>query len=320
MKLLFLGTPEFAVPSLRALVAAGHDVRAVLCRADKPSGRGLAETPPPVKVEALRHGLPVLQPKKLKDPALAERLKALEPEVVVVVAYGLLIPKWFLELAPFGCVNVHGSILPRLRGAAPLQHAILEGFSTSGISLMKLDEGMDTGPVYETFEVPLGPRDTTGELHDRLAALSEQVLPAALERIVGGQVKAEQQDDSKATLAPKLPVEMERLRFGDPAWRVDRIVRTLSPRPGAYAIFRGKRLKLLRSAPAAGSGKPGELLAVESGHTLRVACGEGALEVLELQPEGKRPMSAGQFLAGHRLTSGETFETAEAPAQEAKTC
>lgn len=321
MKLLYLGTPEFAVPSLRALASAGFEIQAVLCRADKPSGRGQEFHAPPVKLAAQELGLRVLQPKKLRDPALAGQLGELAPDVAVVVAYGMLIPKWLLELAPAGCVNVHGSLLPLLRGAAPIQHAILEGFTTSGITLMKLDEGMDTGPVYESYEVPVGPHETAGELHDRLSELSAKVLPAALARIVAGELRSSPQDDSRATLAPKIPIESERICWSDSAARVDRLIRALSPRPGAFTQLHGKRLKLLKCLPApagTAAASPGTLQT--GGHALRVACGEGWLELSELQPEGKRRMSAAEFVSGYRVKDGEAFETPPVPGPEAAVC
>lgn len=309
MKLIYLGTPDFAVPSLDALVAAGFEVAAVLCRPDRPAGRGLKQQPPPVKVAALRHGLTVLQPEKLRGPELKAQLRALEADVTVVVAYGLLVPRWVLDLTPAGCVNVHGSLLPLLRGASPIQSAILQGFPTSGLSLMKLDEGMDTGPVYLRRAVTIGPHETAGELHDRLAALSAEILPEALRQIVSGALQAEPQVNGMATHAPKLTPEMEQLDWTLPAQTLDRIVRALSPRPAAHGFFRGKRVRFLRVAPEPGpDGQgPGTLVAGEPGQPPRVACGEGWLALLEVQPEGKRAMTGLEFYLGHRPAQGEGF-------------
>ena len=321
MKIIYLGTPAFAVPSLDALVTAGFEVAAVLCRPDRPAGRGMKDQSPPVKLAALRHGLTVLQPEKLRGPELKTQLRALEADVMVVVAYGLLVPRWVLDLTPAGCVNVHGSLLPLLRGASPIQSAILQGLPTSGISLMKLDEGMDTGPVYLRRAVTIAPHETAGELHDRLAALSAELLPEALRQIVQGALAAEPQVDAMATHAPKLTPEMELLDWSLPAVTLDRNIRALSPRPGAHSFFRGKRIKLLRSAIAMGplGQAPGSLAAGEPGHPPRVACGEGWLALLEVQPEGKRVMSGAEFYLGHRPGPGERFQP-PAPAEGDAAC
>lgn len=321
MKILFCGTPAFAVPSLRAVAAhSDFEITAVLCRPDKPSGRGMKLRAPAVKTAALELGLPVMQPRKMKKPR--EDVQALAPDVAVVVAYGVILRKWFLDLPVRGCINVHGSLLPALRGAAPIQRAILEGLPVTGITLMQMDEGMDTGPLLLTRETPVAARETAGTLHDKLAGLGAEVLVEGLEALRDGRLTPTPQDDSKATLAPKIESSLEVVDWFRPAEVIDRQVRALSPRPGASTWLAGRRLRLVEVLPFEGeapagvrSSPPGTLHGSPSTcRRLLVRCGEGVLELLRVQPEGKRPMDAQAFVNGYGPFEGTELATPSVPA------
>lgn len=286
-----MGTPDFAVPALRALVAARHEVVAVYTRAPKPAGRGQKERPSPVGLVAAGLGLPVRHPRSLRDEAAQADLAALAPEVIVVVAYGLILPPAVLAIPPRGCLNIHASLLPRWRGAAPIHRAVLAGDAETGVAIMRMEEGLDTGPVLLEGRVPIGPEDTTGDLHDRLAELGAGLIVEALAGL--DRLEARAQAAEGVTYAAKIDKGEGRIDWSRPAGEVDRLIRGLSPFPGAWTEAGGERVRILRSRLASGAGRPGGRL-----EGLRVACGSGAVEILEAQREGKRAMGAGELLRG----------------------
>lgn len=303
MKIVFMGTPDFAVPCLTALREAGHEVAAVFTQPDKPKGRGYALTPPPVKVKALEYGLPVYQPTTLRDGEALRLLKEIGPDVIAVVAYGKLLPGEILELPPMGCVNVHASLLPRHRGASPIQWAIVSGDRETGVTTMYMAEGMDTGDILEKTVTPIGPDETAAELHDRLSNLGAALLVHTLNGMESGEIVPEKQDDALATKAPIIRKEMGRLDFSKSAAELHNLARGFYPWPGVYTQLDGKRLKVLETGLGEGTGRPGEV--IEADGRLLVACGDGrALELKKVQPEGKRPMTAAEWLRGRPLNRG----------------
>jgi methionyl-tRNA formyltransferase len=301
-RIVFMGTPAFAVPSLEAAASIG-DVVLVVTQPDRRRGRGHAVAPSAVKEWALARGLPVRQPQKLKATRFHEELHPFAPDVAVVTAYGRLLPPEVLAVPARGCVNLHASLLPKYRGAAPIQWAVASGETETGVCLMLMEEGLDTGPVIARTAIPIGPGDTAGTMHDRLARLAATLLTAELPPYLRGERVPVPQDHGRATLAPPLRKEDGRLDFRLPARVLSFRVRGFSPWPGAFTVLEGKLLKILRAAEAPGGGVPGEVLsATPSG--IEVACGEGTLVIEELQLEGKRPMRAQELLAGHRIRAG----------------
>ena len=292
-----MGTPDFAVPSLDALVAAGLAPAAVVTVPDKPAGRGQRVRGSAVKAAAERHGLPVLQPAALDDPAFVAELRALAPDVIAVVAFRILPPAVY-ETARLGAFNLHGSLLPAYRGAAPIQRALMDGVQETGVTTFFLQQAVDTGHVILRRRVAVGPDDTAGDVHDRLAEVGAEAVVESARRIAAGTADAEPQDDALASAAPKIFREDARVDWARPARRVHDHVRALSPVPGAWTTWAGETLKVLRTAlaDAAASAAPGTV-AVEDGRML-VACGGGRVEVLEVQREGKRRMPAADFLNG----------------------
>ena len=292
MRLVFMGTPEFSVPALDALVAAGHEVVAVYTQPPRPAGRGKKDRPSPVQARAGALGLPVRHPVSLRRPPEVQAgFAALQPNVAVVVAYGLILPRAVLDVPRHGCLNIHASLLPRWRGAAPIHRAILAGDAETGVSIMQMEAGLDTGPVLLDAATPIGAEETTADLHDRLAALGARLIVEALARL--GELAPRPQPEIGVTYAEKIDKTEARIDWTRPAVEVDRQIRALSPFPGAWCEVKGERVKLLRSRLATGRGAPGAVLG-----GLTVACGEGAVEVLEAQREGKRPMPAAEFLRG----------------------
>lgn len=299
MRVIFMGTPDFAVPSLQALLDAGHEVCAVYTQPDKPRGRGHKLSPPPVKVLAQGHGLPVCQPATLRDAAVQQQLSALSPDLIVVVAYGKLLPQAVLDIPRYGCINVHGSLLPKYRGAAPIQWAVLDGQKVTGVTTMYMAAGMDTGDILLQKETPIGPEETSGELFDRLKDLGAQLLIDTLSQLEKGTLHPVPQDEAQATKAPMLQKEMSALDWSLPARKLHDLIRGLNPWPCAVYTLEGRRVKLLGSQVAEGSGTSGEARCVNG--ELMVFCGEGALRITLLQsPEGKR-MSGKDYLLGHPL-------------------
>lgn len=312
MRIVFMGTPEFAVSSLRACLQIG-EVVAVVTQPDKPKGRGQELAAPPVKVLAQEHGIPVLQPLKLRGQNFGEELKRLGAEVCVVTAYGRILPPDVLQAPKHGCVNVHASLLPRWRGAAPIQWAIAAGDPKTGVCLMQMDEGLDTGAVISCAETPILEDDTSQSLHDRLSALGGELLVRDLPRYVRGELTPAPQPTEGVTLAPIIKKEDGRLDFGRPAVELERRLRAFTPWPGAYTTLRaadgggGKdallKVHTAKAEPEAPSAAPGTVLSAGP-DGIRIACGAGALRILELQPEGRRRMTAGEFLAGRKLETG----------------
>lgn len=305
MRAIFFGTPQLAVPSLEAVHELADVVR-VISQPDRPAGRGMKLRPPPVKARALELGLPVEQPKKVRTDDFAASLRELEADVAVVVAYGRILPRAVLDAPRRGCVNVHASLLPRWRGAGPIQWAIVHGDEETGVCLMQMDEGMDTGPVIACERTPIERDETAAELGARLAAMGAGLLTAKLPAWVAGELEATPQDDSGATLAPLLQKADGRLDWRKSAREVHDRVRGLYPWPGAFTEVDGAVVKIHRTEvrSEAGSGtEPGEVLAVGP-DGIEIACGRGTVAILELQLEGKRRSSARDFLAGHRWEPG----------------
>jgi methionyl-tRNA formyltransferase len=306
VRIVFFGSPPFAVPSLRQ-VAAAHEVILVVSQPDRPSGRGQALTPPPVKVAALELGLPVEQPAKLKDPAVAERLATLGPDVFVVVAYGRILPPALLAVPRLGPWNVHASLLPELRGAAPIQWAIIRGAQRTGACIMRMEEGLDTGPVAACAEEPIRDDDTAGTLSERLASLGSRLLASTLPRIEAGTVSLVPQDHVRATLAPMLTKEDGRLDFRQPARAVSAHARGVDPWPGATARLAGDSIRLFAPRLLSRQGAPGEVLGlVDEG--LAVACGQDAVAFGELQLPGRKRLPAAAVLAGRDIPPGTRLE------------
>jgi methionyl-tRNA formyltransferase len=304
MRIVFMGTPQFAVSSLQACLELG-DVVAVVTQPDKPRGRGQEVSFSPVKELAVAKGLPVLQPLKLRGTTFADELRALNADVAVVTAYGKILPQDVLDAPRRGCVNVHASLLPRWRGAAPIQWAIAAGDETTGVCLMQMDAGMDTGGVIDRAELPIDVDDTSSSLHDKLSALGGDVLRRSLTRYVHGELPVVPQANDGIVMAPMIKKEDGKLDWSRPARELERRLRAFTPWPGAFCTFDGALLKVGKAAVGEGKGAPGTVLAA-SADGVEVACAEGSLRLLTLQPEGKRPMSAKEFLAGRRVTVGST--------------
>ncbi len=306
-RVLFAGTPEFALASLEALTHAGIVPLAVLTQPDRPAGRGKRLTASPVKQFALEQGIEVMQPATLKDRATVMRVAAFEPDILVVAAYGLILPQSVLDIPAQGCLNVHASLLPRWRGAAPIQAAILAGDEETGISLMAMTAGLDCGPVYVEEALAIGPDETAGDLHDRLAVLGGELLVRHFDAILGGSLAAVEQDDSRATYAGKINKQDARLDWQQPAEALQRQVRAYNPAPGAFFLLDDTPVKCWRASVVAGNetAVPGEVLSAGRDGIV-VACGQQALRLDSLQRPGKRPVTAGEFagavaIAGRRL-------------------
>jgi methionyl-tRNA formyltransferase len=304
LRLIFMGTPDFAVPALRALLEAGHEVVAVYTQPPRAAGRGLNQKKSPVQVFAEGAGLTVLNPARLKGREEQERFRALAADAAVVVAYGLILPLATLAATRHGAFNIHASLLPRWRGATPINRAIMAGDSESGVAVMRLEEGLDTGPVCLMAHVPIGPDETAGELHDRLAAAGAALMVKALAALKRGELKCHKQGADGVTYAEKIAPSETRIDWTRPARDVHNHIRGLSPHPGAWfeLELNGKpeRIKALRATLAQGSGAPGTLI----DDRLTIACGQGAVRLIEVQRAGKKPMNADDFLRGIKLRAG----------------
>jgi methionyl-tRNA formyltransferase len=307
VKIVFAGTPEFAARCLEALLESRHRVSGVLTRPDRPAGRGLEPAASPVKRLAAARGIRVDQPANLKDAQLQKELKDRKPDIIVVVAYGLILPQAVLEIPQYGALNIHASLLPRWRGAAPIQRALLAGDRETGVSIMQMDAGLDTGPVLLQERVPILEDDTAGTLHDRLGGLGAKLIVRALSDLEAGGLRAVPQTAEGVTYAAKLDKRESRLDWRERAVAVSRRVRAFDPSPGARARLRGVELKIWRCAAVPDRGIPGEVLGAHPGGVL-VACGEGALLITELQRSGGRRLAAAEFLRGFPLSAGERFE------------
>lgn len=302
MRIVFMGTPDFAVPSLQALIDAGHDVCAVYTQPDKPQGRKQILTAPPVKTLALEHDIPVFQPNTLKNEDEQARLRELAPEVIIVVAYGKLLPKAVLDIPPHGCINVHGSLLPRWRGAAPIQWAVIAGDEMAGVTTMQMAEGLDTGDMLLTYETKVGEKETAGELFDRLAQSGAELLTQTLVKL--DEITPRPQDDAQSCYAHMLDKQMAVIDWGKSAHEIDCLIRGLNPWPIALTTLSGERLKVFAAEKAAGNGEPGTVLEADPKKGLTVACGEGALGLTEIQLVGGKRMKATDFLRGHAIEVG----------------
>ena len=315
MKLVFAGSPAFAVPTLERL-AAEHDIRSVVTQPDRPVGRKQQLQPPPVKEAALRLNLPVFQPERIKSDESRTFLEGVKPDAIVVVGYGQILPPWLLDLPRFGCVNLHGSLLPAYRGAAPIQWAVANGETTTGLTTMLMDPGLDTGPILLQWSTPIGPEETAVELAERMSTKGADLVAETLERLQAGTVTPQPQDNSRATRAPLLKKEHGEIDWTLPAQQIANRVRGLLPWPGCYAGFRGKKLQIWRARRAHPSRDRegaeagfahGQLFL--HGDELLVACGQSTfLQLLELQLEGRRRMTAAEFLRGAQPKAGERLQ------------
>jgi methionyl-tRNA formyltransferase len=295
LRLVFMGTPDFAVPTLAEIFASGHEIAAVYTRAPKPAGRKLELTPTPVAREAARFGLPIFTPKTLRADGAAADMRAHGADAAVVVAYGLILPRPILDVFALGCFNLHASLLPRWRGAAPIHRAVMAGDKETGVMVMKMEEGLDTGPVALERWVPIGPDATTGDLHDQLAQLGAKLMVVALGALERGSLQLKPQPNSGATYANKIDKTETRIDWTRPWQEIHNHCRGLSPFPGAWCEFpEAGRVRILRTTKGDGSGAPGRVL----DDKLTIACGEGAVRLVELQRAGKQPMKADEFLRG----------------------
>jgi methionyl-tRNA formyltransferase len=300
MRVVFMGTPDVAVPSLRTLIDSEHDVAAVVTQPDKPRGRGRGVSASPVKQLAEAHGIPVLQPASPKEDGFADALAVFEPQAFAVVAYGHILPAAVLDVAP--AMNAHFSLLPRYRGAAPVQRALMDGATETGVSVFLLEPTVDTGPVVAVERVDVGPEETAGELLERLAPIGARLLVRSIDDLERGTLTPVPQTDSEASPAPKIKTEEAQIDWRHPATDLANLVRALNPQPGAFTTARGKRLLVWRARPVEAAGDPGRIL--EAGPGLIVATGSGGLSLTEVQLEGKRVLPAEEFLRGTRLETG----------------
>lgn len=306
MKIVFMGTPDFAVPTLEKIIEAGHEVLGVVTQPDKAKGRGKKVVFSPVKEKALEHELRVYQPKRAREPEFIEEMKALNPDVMVVVAFGQILPKAILDIPKYGCVNVHASLLPKYRGAAPIQWAVINGEEVSGVTTMQMDVGLDTGDMLLKTEVPLAEDETGGSLFDKLSTLGGELLIETLKKMEAGELQPEKQDDSQAgEYARTLDKALGKIDFSMPAVRLERLIRGLNPWPSAYTFYNGKTMKIWKAEVTEGTeAQPGEIIFVDK-QSFTVQTGDGALRIMELQMEGKKRMEAGAFLRGCALSVGQ---------------
>jgi methionyl-tRNA formyltransferase len=313
MRLVFMGTPQFAVPSLRTLLESSHKVVGVVTQPDRPKGRGKVVMPPPVKELAQQKGLPVVQPEKMKAPEFLKRLEEWNPDVIVVTAFGRILPKVILDLPPRGCVNVHGSLLPAYRGAAPIQWAIINGETTTGITTMFMDEGMDTGDILLQEKVDIDAHETAGELAIRLAEVGGRLLVPTLEQLEAGVLTRIPQDHAQASFAPILTKEDGCIDWTMSARQIVSRVRGLSPWPGTFGYLEGERMTIWQAheipdAPGEGKSQPGTITAVGKKEVV-VSTGQGSVGITEWQPANKKRMTVEQFLSGNTLSPGSMFQT-----------
>ena len=304
MKIIFMGTPDFAAASLEALIASRHEIQAVVTQPDKPKGRKGELTPSPVKVVAEGKGIKVYQPLKVRDEEFVKTLRAYNPDVIVVVAFGQIIPLSILKMPKFGCVNIHGSLLPKYRGAAPIQWAVLDGEKGTGITTILMDEGIDTGDILLKKTIKIDTDETSGSLFDKLMALGAETILETLDELEKGNLTPTKQGESPTAYAKMLTKAMGLIDFTKPAKELDCFVRGMDPWPSAYTLLSGKTLKLWKVRAVEGSGKAGSVIDIGK-ESFTIACGEGAIEVLEVQLEGKKRMSAGDFLKGSTLNIGQ---------------
>ena len=302
MKLIYMGTSDFAVPCLEKLIASDHEILAVFTQPDKPVGRKQILTPPDVKVCALKHGLTVYQPDSMRDGTAMNIIRELDPDAIIVAAYGKIFPKEVLGFPRYGCINIHGSLLPKYRGAAPIQWSVINGDAETGVTIMQMNEGVDTGDILLQRAIPIGIDDTAESMFDKLSVLGGDALIEALELLERGELIPEKQDESLATHASMLNNSISLIDWNKSCMEVHNLVRGLYSWPVAHTMLYGKKLKILRTSPCEKSGVPGSIIDT---HPLTVACGEGSVIIHELQLEGKKRMDAKTFLVGHQLKIGE---------------
>jgi methionyl-tRNA formyltransferase len=309
MNIVFMGTPAFAVPSLEMLIAEGYTIAAVVTQPDRPQGRKKVLTPTPVKEAALRHGIPVLQPQRLRNPEAVAELAVYKPDLIVTAAYGQILPKSVLDMPALGCLNVHGSLLPAYRGGAPIQRSIINGESVTGITLMYMAEGLDTGDMIARTEVPIEDDDTAGTMFEKLSQAGAELLRRELPRLVKGKVEAEPQDDSKATYAPNLTRDDEKIDWSRTSREIYDQIRGLVPYSGGFTLWNGEVFKVWAAAKPdsaqkpSGDAQPGTVLELQE-KGIVVKTGDGTLTLLTVQPSGKKAMDAAQFVRGTSLTAG----------------
>ena len=307
MRIVFMGTPDFSVPALKALVEAGHEVAAVVTQPDRPRGRGKELQMTPVKVQALAYGIPVYQPEKVKDPAFVEILRNLQPEVIVVIAFGQILSRDILDLPPYGCINIHASLLPKYRGAAPIQWAVIDGEKETGVTTMMMDVGLDTGDMLEKTIIPLDPKETGGSLFDKLSQAGGPLILSTLEKLKAGTAVRTPQTDEDSTYAKMLTKSLGQIDWSMEAAAIERLIRGLNPWPSAYTFVHGKTLKIWDAdvlKESSDGAAPGPIIRTDP-HSLIVAAGEALLSIRELQLEGKKRMDAETFLRGYTIEKGE---------------
>jgi len=308
MKILFMGTPDFAAAALEALIRAGHEIVAVVTQPDKPKGRSGAPAASPVKACALGHGIPVMQPRRIKAPEAMEELRQYSADIFIVAAFGQILSQEILDMPPYGSLNIHASLLPRYRGASPIQHAILDGEEKTGITIMQMDAGIDTGDMLYQKEIPISSEDNYETLHDKLMVLGGEAIVEALPLLEQGKLIPEKQQDELSCYASMIDKEMGKIDFAEDAAVIDRKIRAMTPWPSAYTGYRGKQLKIWRASPTIVENSygrtPGEILKTDK-DSVTVAAGRGALRIYELQLEGRKRMTAHDFLLGIKMQPGE---------------
>lgn len=303
LRIIFMGTPDFACPTLTRLIERGENVIAVVTQPDRPKGRGQKLVPPPVKVIAEEHGIPVLQPLKVRAPEVIAQIRELNPDLIVVVAFGQILPQSLLDIPRHGCINIHASLLPRYRGAAPINWCLINGETETGITTMQMDAGLDTGDMLVKRSISIGPDEDAQSLHDRLSLLGAETIDETLDRLQAGTLTREKQDDALTCYAPMLKKEDGLIDWKQEPQQIKNLVRGFTPWPGAYTTLDGKTLKLYKVSVANECGKPGDIMAVGKDGII-VGCGSGSLRIEELQLEGRKRLSASDFLAGCRLEPG----------------
>jgi methionyl-tRNA formyltransferase len=312
MRIVFMGTPQFACPTLQMLLDRGEHVVAVVTQPDRPKGRGQQLQPPPVKELAATHGIPVFQPLKVRVPEAVEQIRAYAPDLIVVIAFGQILPKALLDIPRLGCINVHASLLPRYRGAAPLNWCIINGETETGITTMLMDVGLDTGDMLVKRAIPIHPDEDASSLHDRLAILGAETMAETLDLLTAGRLVPQRQDDSLSCYAPMLKKELGAIDWRKSPAEISNLVRGVTPWPGAYTRLDGKLLKLFRAHTACGEGSPGTVLRADA-DGLEIACSGGSIVFTDLQLEGKKRMKAADFLAGYRVAPGTVLDAHEFP-------
>ncbi len=303
LRIVFMGTPGFACPTLERLIERGENIVAVVTQPDRPKGRGQKEEPPPVKALALRHGIPVFQPVKVRTPESVERIREMNPDLIVVVAFGQILPQSLLDIPPRGCINVHSSLLPRYRGAAPLNWVIINGETETGVTTMLMDAGLDTGDMLLVKRTNIDPDEDASSLHDRMALMGADALAETLELLIAGNLKPVKQDDAKTCYAPLLKKDTGEINWSSSPVEIKNLVRGVTPWPGAYTRLNGLLLKIFLVRIGEGSGVPGTVLKCGK-EGIEVACNQGSIMIEELQLEGKKRLSARDFLSGYAIPSG----------------